>query len=212
MIHLGGDEVNTGCWTSTPSIKNWLQSQNFTADQAYFYFVNRVINIVLAQAREPVNWEEVYNHFGTQLNKQAIVHAWYSKATVAKAVNDGYRTLNSDGWYLDHLDDLWTAYYMNDPMENISNPAQQKLVIGGECCMWGETVDPSDIFNTIWPRAAAVAERLWSDASVNNVVSALPRYEYFRCLLTTRGINAAPSLNIKAREAPSNPGSCYSQK
>ena len=28
----------------------------------------------------------------------------------------------------------------------------------GESCMWAETVDPSDLHNTVWPRAAAVAE------------------------------------------------------
>jgi hexosaminidase len=38
---LGGDEVNTDCWTSTPSVAAWLKAQGFTADQGYEYFVNR---------------------------------------------------------------------------------------------------------------------------------------------------------------------------
>lgn len=32
--------------------------------------------------------------------------------------------------------------------------------------MWGETVDPSDLHNTVWPRAAAVAEVLWTPYEV----------------------------------------------
>lgn len=32
--------------------------------------------------------------------------------------------------------------------------------------MWGATVDPSDLEATIWPCAAAVAERLWSPKAV----------------------------------------------
>jgi hypothetical protein len=36
----------------------------------------------------------------------------------------------------------------------------------GESCMWAETVDPSDLHNTVWPRAAAVAEVLWTPYDV----------------------------------------------
>lgn len=32
--------------------------------------------------------------------------------------------------------------------------------------MWGETVDPSDLFTTVWPRAAAFGERMWSPKEV----------------------------------------------
>ncbi len=32
--------------------------------------------------------------------------------------------------------------------------------------MWAETVDSSDLHNTVWPRAAAVAEVLWTPLEV----------------------------------------------
>lgn len=71
----------------------------------------------------------------------------------------GYRGIlsNNDAWYLDHLYTEWQTFYTNDPMEGITNATQQELVLGGEVCMWGETVDASDLFNTVWPRAAAAA-------------------------------------------------------
>lgn len=77
--------------------------------------------------------------------------------------------------------------------------------------MWGETVDASDLFNTVWPRAAAAAERLWSPRAVNDTVTALPRLEWFRCVLDSRGVQAAPVNNAQARSAPPQPGSCYVQ-
>ena len=78
--------------------------------------------------------------------------------------------------------------------------------------MWGETVDVSDIEQTIWPRQAAIAERLWSPKEINDTTAAKPRIEYFRCLLNERGIEAAPVNNKQARQAPPGPGNCYLQR
>jgi hexosaminidase len=84
--------------------------------------------------------------------------------------------------------------------------------------MWGETVDPSDLMATIWPRAAAVGEVLWTPKEViyangtPDMTATESRLETFRCLLTQRGIAAAPVLNQNARSAPPNPGSCYVQR
>jgi len=213
FLHLGGDEVDTRCWTSTPAIAAWMKGKNFTADQAYMYFVQRAHQITLAQARSPVNWEEVFNHFGSQLDNRTIIHIWLSKATLKKVVTAGYRAILSDNdlWYLDHLDITWQQMYGNEPFADIPDPKQQALMLGGEACMWGETVDGSDAQQTIWPRAAAVAERLWSARSVNDPISALPRLEYFRCLLNRRGVAAAPTNNKLARQAPPGPGGCLWQ-
>ena len=78
--------------------------------------------------------------------------------------------------------------------------------------MWGETVDASDLEQTVWPRMAAIAERLWSERSVADVAEAKPRLEVFRCLLESRGVAAAPVNNTEARDAPPGPDSCYAQR
>lgn len=76
-----------------------------------------------------------------------------------KAVAKGFRCIfsNQDAWYLDHLDVPWEPVYNADPLEGITNTTQQKLILGGQVCMWGETADTSNIQQTIWPRAAAAA-------------------------------------------------------
>ena len=98
----------------------------------------------------------------------------------------------------------------------------------------GETVDTSDIQQTIWPRLGAIGERLWSPRTVNDTEAAEPRYAAFRCLLNRRAVvrpnpnppfpgppvlltgvlsvqAAAPHKNAQARSAPPGPGGCYDQ-
>lgn len=60
----------------------------------------------------------------------------------------------------------WKKVYDYDPTSNLSetlSPSQiTTSVMGGEGCMWSETLKRDNIDGMIWPRAAAVAERLWS--------------------------------------------------
>ena len=43
--------------------------------------------------------------------------------------------------------------------------------------MWGEFVSPENIDSRIWPRAAAIAERLWSPGDVQDVDDMYRRLE-----------------------------------
>ena len=61
--------------------------------------------------------------------------------------------------------------------------------------MWGEYVDGTNIASRLWPRASAIAERLWSPATQNDPEEAKFRLDEFRCKLLRRNIEAAPVLN-----------------
>jgi len=217
MIHLGGDEVDTSCWTSTPAVAAWLQARGMSADEGYAYFVKRAATIAISQGRRPVQWVEVFDHFGSALDKRTIVHVWKAKSTLTAVVAAGYNALinnspGDDSWYLDHLDVAWKAVYGNEPCADITDDAQCALVLGGQGEMWGETVDASDVQSTVWPRLGAIAEKLWSPrAATISADAAHARLRAFRCLLNRRGIAAAPVDNLAARSAPPGPGGCYDQ-
>lgn len=217
LFHLGGDEVNTDCWTSTQHVKEWLQIHNMTTKDAYQYFVLKAQEIALSNDWIPVNWEETFNSFANKLNPQTVVHNWLGPGVCPKVVAKGLKCIfsNQGAWYLDHLDVTWDEVYFAEPLEGIYDISKQQLVLGGEVCMWSERADASNVQQTIWPRAAAAAERLWSKKeatfSYYNRIDALQRLEYFRCLLTTRGVQAAPVQNRYGRSDPMGPGSCYEQ-
>ena len=154
---------------------------------------------------------------GRLQNKKTIVHVWKSKDTLVGVTADGYQAIynpssGGDAWYLDHLTIDWAAVYGNEPCADITDPKACALVLGGQGEMWGETVDASDIQQTVWPRLAAIGERLWSPRDqIADTQAALPRLQAFRCLLNRRGIAAAPVDNGNARSAPPGPGSCLDQ-
>jgi len=103
--------------------------------------------------------------------------------------------------------------YSVDLLAGLNNASARHLVLGGEAAQWGEDADGSDVLQTIWPRAAAIAERLWTYDMTTNATSpgVAERLANFRCLLLARGVPAAPVNNPIGRSPPSGPGSCLKQ-
>jgi len=144
--------------------------------------------------------------------QDAVIQNWHDASLLKQIVDAGYRAIFSSnggythGWYLDGMASTWDRMYVLEPLSNISAD-KAHLVLGGEGCMWGESVDPSDLEFTVWPRLAAIAERLWSARSVNSTVEAEPRLESFRCQLLARGVRSGV-VGGSGRALPPGPGSC----
>jgi hexosaminidase len=86
---------------------------------------------------------------------------------------------------------------------------EKARILGGEVAMWGEFVSPENVDSRIWPRAAAVAERLWSPQEVKDVPSMYRRLdevsgELDRLGLTHRS-NYVAMLNRLAAGDPVEP-------
>jgi hexosaminidase len=60
--------------------------------------------------------------------------------------------------------------------------------------MWGEYVDATNLQQTVFPRAAAVAERLWSPSSTVDQSDAQRRLLLQRCRMVSRGFQAGPVM------------------
>ena len=198
FVHQGGDEVDVTCWATDPGVAAWrLANGNLTLQQTLEYFAQRTGNISAAMGgRQTVRWHDLWSR-GVPLPRESTVYqVWEDSSVVANVTADGFRALYSSdaAWYLDHEGITWRTAYDADPRANITDAGQRALVLGGEATAFGERLDPSNLESVVWPRAAAVFERLWSDgapgAASSSGVEVEPRLQAFRCLLLRRGVRA----------------------
>jgi hexosaminidase len=215
FVHLGTDEVPTNCWNNTDDIAfmrtHGIKDGDFNG--LFAYFIKNLTSVATSVGRKPILWDEAFTNGAAP--EMATIQIWHDASLLKQIVEAGHQAIFSpnggytNGWYLDGLKAPWEAMYKLSPMENVDSKYRH-LVLGGEGCMWGETVDGSDLEFTIWPRLAAIAERLWTDPVSLDVDSVQPRLESFRCLLLELGHSAGP-VGGAGRQAPPGPGSICSQ-
>jgi hexosaminidase len=174
-FHIGGDEVDGKQWDANPKIQAFIHAHGMKNNQdLQAYFNQRLQKIVAKNHKVVVGWDEILH---PDLPKTIIVQSWRGQQSLAAAAKQGYSGLLSFGYYLDLM---WPAarHYAVDPMADAAatlSPEEKSRILGGESCQWAEWVTPENIDSHIWPRNAAIAERLWSPQSVTDVASMYTR-------------------------------------
>ena len=73
---------------------------------------------------------------------------------------------------------------------------QELNLLGGEACMWTEMADATTIESRIWPRAAVIAEKLWTPQALTKDTEDLyRRLMWIDTFLANRGIKHLESSN-----------------
>ncbi|MGA8107892.1 MAG: family 20 glycosylhydrolase, partial [Acidobacteriaceae bacterium] len=164
---IGGDENNGVEWKNNPRIQAFMRQHNLKDTAALqAYFNQRLLPILAKHGKKMIGWDEVLS---PGLPKDVVVESWRGFDSLAAGAKQGYSGILSAGYYLDHMEPA-SAHYRVDPLPANSNltPEEAARILGGEACMWGEYVSPRTIDSRIWPRTAAIAERLWSPRTVNS--------------------------------------------
>jgi len=187
-FHIGGDECNGKEWDANPSIKQYMQVHHL-ADNAALqaYFTSRVQKLVTKRHKITVGWDEVLQPDTPQ---DVVIQSWRGQESLAQAAQRGYRGILSAGYYVD-LNQSAADHYGVDPLVNgkvTLSAAQAANILGGEATMWTEYVTPETINGRIWPRTAAIAERLWSPQDVKDADSMYERLATFSQKLAYYGL------------------------
>ncbi|MDE3105809.1 MAG: family 20 glycosylhydrolase [Acidobacteriota bacterium] len=167
-LHIGGDESNGKSWKANSQIVAFMKAHNLADTGALqAYFNQRVLKLLQKHNRQMVGWDEVLN---PALPKDVVVQSWRGAQALTQSAQGGYRGILSQPYYLDGMKSA-KEHYLADivPPDSPLTAEQRQLILGGEICMWGEQLNQATIDSRIWPRAAAIAERFWSPATVNNV-------------------------------------------
>jgi hexosaminidase len=174
-FHVGGDECDGKEWDANPRIQAFMHDHDLKDDAGLqLYFSGRVQKLVAAHHKIMEGWDEVLQ---PDTPRDVVIHSWQEEKVLAVAARQGNRTLLSNGYYID-LNQSAAQHYLVDPISGDAaslTPEQQSRILGGEATMWSEYVTPEIVDSRIWPRTAAIAERLWSPQQVRDVNSIYQR-------------------------------------
>lgn len=211
-VHVGGDELKKSC-ASSPD--------NLHGD--FVNYINHMVTFMTSQGKNTIVWEDIIQPYLTNtsastLNKDIVIETWLGDHIPEIADGLGHKVIASGTfWYLDvgrntfFLDNpswatfsAWQFMYNVDILAGVQNKSN---VLGGEACVWGETIDQANFDTLTWPRASVVAEVLWSNPPMmpnaenvktrlqhanNTRTSVWQRFQYHRQDLVALGRRASP--------------------
>ena len=167
-LHIGGDENEGKQWDRNPAIQSFMKAKGIADNHALqAYFNTRLLKILQKHGKKMIGWDEVLQ---PGLPNDIVIHSWRGTAALADAARKGYDGILSNGYYIDLIQPA-SQHYAVDPLpaDSTLTPDEARHVLGGEATMWAEWVTAETIDSRIWPRTAAIAERLWSPRTVNDV-------------------------------------------
>src|SRR2546430_1161716 len=174
-FHAGGDECDAKEWEGNLRIQDFMRAHAIKDGAALqVLFTAKIQKIIEGRKKIMVGWDEVLQ---PDTPKDVVIQSWRGPNSLAEAARNGYRGVLSSGYYID-LNQSAAEHYLVDPLGDSAatlTSDQKARVLGGEATMWTDIVSDENMDNRIWPRTAAIAERLWAPQQVQDVDSMYQR-------------------------------------
>ena len=186
-FHIGGDENEGKHWDENENIQAFMKENNLKDNHALqSYFNKQLLKNLEKINKKMIGWDEIMHD---DLPKTAIIQSWRGLSNMQKAAKSGYKTMLSNGFYIDLMHNA-SEHYLIEPLPDSLNltEKEKERIIGGEATIWSELVTSNTIDSRIWPRTAAIAERLWSRREVRDVDDMYRRLSIISIQLEQLGI------------------------
>ncbi|KAL1965829.1 hypothetical protein VTN77DRAFT_5150 [Rasamsonia byssochlamydoides] len=258
-FHVGGDELQTGCYNFSSYISAWFaEDPSRTYDDLAQYWVDHAYPIFksVKPTRKLLAWEDIVNSSPHAHNvpKDTLLQTWNNGiANIQNLTAQGYDVIVSSSDFL-YLDCGFGGFVTNDPRYDVmSNPdpstpnfnyggnggswcapyktwqriydydfttnlteAQAAHVQGAIAPLWSEQVDDTVVSSKMWPRAAALAELVWSGnrdpvTGLKRTTEMTQRILNFREYLVANGVQATPLVPQYCLQHPHSCDLYYNQ-
>ncbi len=167
-FHVGGDEVRAEAWLGDPQIAAFMKKKGYTkAPELQAWFNQQLEDILKKHSKKMIGWDEILD---PALPKTIMIQSWRGEASLAEGARQGYQGILSAPYYLDAQKSS-AQMFLADPIpaDTTLTADQQKLILGGEVCMWAEQLNQETLDSRVWPRTMAIAERFWSPQADRDV-------------------------------------------
>jgi len=202
-FHIGGDENNGKQWDSNDEIQAFKSKNNLEDNHSLQgYFNKKVLEILTKHGKIMVGWDEIFH---PSMPNNIVIQSWRGKEALVESAKKGYQAILSNGYYIDLIQPT-DFHYLNDPLpaDVKLSESESKMILGGEATMWAEMISPETIDSRIWPRTAAIAERLWSPREINNVEDMYDRLETISYQLEEHGLTHIKNYEMMLRRLTNN--------
>lgn len=189
FIHLGGDEAVKDQWQRSPEVQAQIKALGLRDENHLQTWVIDELGAYLAEkGRRLIGWDEILDG---GLPPSASVMSWRGEKGAVAAANMGHDVVLSPApiLYLDSLQSdradeppgrlsiqTLADVYKYDPMPEGIAADKAKHVLGAQANAWSEYLaTPYQVQHVMFPRAAAVAEIVWSDKEKRDFAGFLDR-------------------------------------
>jgi hexosaminidase len=175
-----------------------MKANNIASNHALqTHFNERILKILTKYNKKMMGWDEILQ---PGITKTIMIQSWRGKKSLYDAAKKGYTAILSNGYYID-LAWATSRHYLVDPIPADADltDEQKTNILGGEAAMWSELVTEETIDSRIWPRTAAIAERLWSPGSIKDVDDMYRRLEKISIQLEEVGLTHEKNYEMMLR-------------